>query len=300
MTEPVGHFRRYSDRKLGTKKMELINLASPIIESYEKKGYAMTLRQVYYQMVARGLLENIKENYDALGDAISDGRMAGFISWTAIEDRVRFLRGLQTYDSPEEVLRSARDSYRTDLWRDQPYRPEVWVEKDALLGVIEPICNKYQVNYFSCKGYGSQSELWRAGRRFAGYVQKGQRPIVFHLGDHDPSGVDMTRDNQERLQLFAGVPIQVVRLALNMNQIEQYQPPPNYVKPKDARTPAYVERFGMDTCWELDALPPDVMHELIERAILQITDHRKWDETLKREALEKDEIDQIIEGGRDD
>lgn len=291
----VGTFRKYSDKQLGAKKMALIKMVLPIIHSYESRNYAMTLRQLYYQTVARGLLENIKENYDSLGDAVSDGRMCGLISWTAIEDRVRFLRGLGDWENPREAFKDARKNYRLDWWENQPVRPEIWVEKDALLGVLQPVCDKFGVNYFSCKGYGSQSELWQAGQRFARYIQKGQRPIVFHLGDHDPSGVDMTRDNRERLSLFAGVPIQVVRLALNMDQIQQYKPPPNYVKPKDARTANYIETFGVETCWELDALPPDVLHQLVEDAVLKVRDEGLFRETMAREAQDKNFMDVVLE-----
>jgi hypothetical protein len=295
MNAEVGTFLSYGNKKLGPKKLELIRLASPILAEYEAAGYAMTLRQLYYQMVAKNLLMNEAESYDALGGAISDGRVAGLVSWTAIEDRTRFLRGRNTYDSPADVLKSARGNYLIDRWKEQPFRPEVWVEKDALLGVIGPVCDELCVNYFACRGYGSQSELWRAGQRMAGYVQDGQRPIVFHLGDHDPSGVDMTRDNRERLESFAGVPVQVVRLALNMDQIERYRPPPNYVKPKDARTPDYIQRFGVDTCWELDALAPPVLIELIRDAVSRVRDEKLWDEALKREADDKDALDEIIE-----
>lgn len=291
----IGRFRQYQNLRIGEKKMALILAASPITQEYEAQGYAMTLRQLFYQMVARDLLGNTPENYDALGDAISDGRMAGYISWTAIEDRVRFVRGLTTFDSPQDVLRSARSSYRIDLWKDQPMRPEVWIEKDALLGVLQPICDELQVDYTSCKGYSSQSMMWRAGQRFASQVQKGQRPVVLYLGDHDPSGVHMTEDVAERLELFAGVPVQVIRLGLNMDQIKVLNPPPNYVKPRDARTPAYIERFGTDTCWELDALPPGTIQREIRRAVNQLRDQGLWDAALKREAEGKDELDHIIE-----
>lgn len=294
--ETVGHFRQYEDLNPGEKKMKLILAAAPITQEYEREGYAMTLRQLFYQMVSRDLLGNTQDNYDALGDAISDGRIMGIISWTAIEDRHRFVRGLTTFDSPGDVLRSARSSYRIDLWKDQPMRPEVWIEKDALLGILQPVCDELQVDYTSCKGYSSQSMMWRAGQRFASQIQKGQRPVVLYLGDHDPSGIHMTIDIQKRLNLFTGVDVQVIRLGLNMDQIRKLNPPPNYVKPKDARTPAYVERFGTDTCWELDALPPGTIQSEIRGAVVRLRDQTRWDAALKREAEGKDELDQIVEG----
>jgi hypothetical protein len=296
----VPHLRQYIDKKLSLKAMDLIALAAPIIERYEADGYAMTLRQVHYQLVAHhpDQYENTQDNYNRLGDVISDGRMAGLISWTAIEDRVRFLRGSQTWETPDEALKDARDSYLTDRWQNQPVRPEIWVEKDALLGVLERVCTELGLNYFSCKGYSSQSELWRAGQRFAGYVQKGQRPIVFYLGDHDPSGLNMVQSNRKKLELFAGVPIQIVPLAITMEQIKRYEPPPSPVKMKDARTKGYIEEHGIEDCWELDALPPDVLIDVVRGAVLRVRDPVLWDEALAKEAADKNDIDEMMENMR--
>lgn len=289
-----GHFRAYIEKKFGEPALLMIHQANAIIEEYQERGFSLTLRQLYYQFVARGLFENKQANYSRLGDVVSDGRMAGLISWLAIEDRTRNLRGLNTVKDPAAAVRQARDAYRIDLWEDQPYRPEVWIEKDALVGVIGGICDELRVDFFACRGYNSQSEQWRAGQRFARYMQKGQRPIVFHLGDHDPSGIDMTRDNRDRLSLFAGIPIILQRLALNMPQIDQYGPPPNPTKLTDSRAPDYIAKFG-DESWELDALDPQVIADLIEDAILKVRDETKWDAALAREADERDTLNVIIE-----
>jgi hypothetical protein len=150
------------------------------------------------------------------------------------------------------------------------------------------------VDYFACRGYNSQSEQWRAGQRLARYVQKGQRPIIFHLGDHDPSGIDMTRDNTERLGLFAGTPVMVVRLALNMDQVRHYNPPPNPAKLSDSRARDYVSKFG-DESWELDALDPRVIQRLIRENVERIRNESIWQEALADEAADLDEIDIMIE-----
>jgi hypothetical protein len=291
----VGTFRCYRNMKFNDDKLLLIRQASDICAAYEAQGIPMSLRQLYYQLVSKNLVMNTKNSYDRLGDAVSDGRIAGLISWTAIEDRGRNLMGLNHYDSPEHAVKSVQAAYSIDKWAEQPYRAEVWVEKEALVDVVGIICNKLQVDFFACKGYNSQSEAWRAGQRFANYVRKGQRPIVFHLGDHDPSGIDMTRDNRERLELFAGVPVQVVRLALNMDQIERYNPPPNYAKVSDSRSPDYIRQFG-EECWELDALEPRVIQDLIEGAVLQVRDQRLWDAATAQEVEDKRYLEALVEG----
>lgn len=288
-----GHYRKYLDKRFNDTSLKLIHAANQIIDSYSERGYSLTLRQLYYQFVSRDLLPNTQESYNKLGDVVSNGRLAGLISWTAIEDRTRNLKGAQTWETPAEIIRSAAAGYQTDRWKHQNFRPEIWIEKDALAGVIAPVCHRMGVNYFACRGYNSQSEQWLAGQRFAGYIKKGQRPIVFHLGDHDPSGLDMTRDNQERLSMFAGVSIQVVRLALNWPQIQKYDPPPNPAKMTDSRATKYVEEHG-DSSWELDALQPEVIEDLIRDALMAIRDEAAWNEALLEETNHKEQLADIV------
>lgn len=290
-----GHYRCYKPKKFTAAHLEIIKHTNMIIAEYESKGFALTLRQIYYQFVARDWMPNKQTEYDRLGSIISEARIAGLVSWTAIEDRNRNLQGLRTFDSPRHAIEDVRKNYHIDKWRDQDWRPEVWVEKAALEGVVGSMCDQLQVDFFACRGYNSQSEQWRAGQRFARYIQKGQRPIVFHLGDHDPSGLDMTRDNRERLSMFAGIPIMVQRLALNMPQIEQYNPPPNPAKSTDTRFREYQIEYATDSSWELDALDPSVIHKLIEDSVKAVRDETKWNNMLAREVSEKRMLDSIIE-----
>lgn len=279
---------------------DVIDQANAIVDEYREQGFILTLRQLYYQFVARALIENKQSEYKRLGAIINDARLAGVLDWNAIEDRTRFVRENPHWETPAEVIASARDSYRIDVWATQPYRPEVWIEKDALIGVIERVCRvEFDVPYFSCRGYTSQSEQWRAGKRMTQHAGHGQKPIVFHLGDHDPSGVDMTRDNSERLGLFlwADAPgvvewecrdelFTLNRLALNMDQIERYNPPPNPAKLTDSRSTGYIAEYGSES-WELDALDPPVIAQLIRDAINGILDEDAWAEARQRQESER-------------
>lgn len=291
MTETL---RAYVPKRFSPARLAAIGGANNIIQELAAKGYALTLRQLYYQHVARGLIENSLASYNNLGSLINDARLAGLISWTAIEDRTRALAGLGHYRGPADALNRALASYRLDLWVDQPWRPEVWVEKEALVDVVGQICNRLRVDYFACRGYVSQSTMWEAGQRLRSRISAGQRPIIFHLGDHDPSGIDMTRDNKDRLEMFAGTQVTVVRLALNMNQIEQYNPPPNPAKVSDARFVAYDALYGGQS-WELDALDPSVISDLISDAIKGIRDEVLYDEALKAEASDRVTLEHMIE-----
>ena len=262
---------RYQAINLRPKALETIERANEIIEEFRGQGFDLTLRQLFYQFVARGLIANTQREYKNLGTIVSDGRLAGLVDWDAIVDRTRNLRALPHWESPEQIVQACARQFNHDLWADQPTYCEVWIEKDALVGVIEGVCNTWDVPHFSCRGYTSQSEMWVAARRIIARTAKGRKPSrIFHLGDHDPSGMDMTRDVQDRLELF-GANAVVERLALNTDQVEQYDPPPNPAKLTDSRAQAYIRRHGRES-WELDALDPRVIGDLIEEAIRGVID----------------------------
>ena len=273
---------QYEESNLSKSTLELIQIANRIIEIYQGDGYDLTLRQLYYQMVARDYIPNNMRSYKRLGSIISKGRRAGLIDWHAIVDRTRNLRENTHWDSPADILSAATRGYYRDRWAGQTYRPEVWIEKDALVGVVSGICSALDIPLFSCRGYSSDSEMWRAGRRIARNPEK--YFVIFHLGDHDPSGIDMTRDIQERLTLFSGTEVDVRRIALTQEQISLYNPPPNPAKITDSRSGDYIRRYGRNS-WELDALEPSVLKDLIQEHVQPLIDGKLWKEV---ENLEKE------------
>lgn len=280
---------KYIQKRFSSSRLEVIRKANEIIEEYTRQGYELTLRQLYYQFVSRDYIKNNLREYKNLGDAINDGRLAGLIDWDSISDRTRNLKGINHWNHPSEILEAVAEQFAIDKWKDQEAHVEVWVEKDALIGVIERVANRYDVSYFSCRGYTSQSELWAAGMRLKNKIDEGKTPIVLHLGDHDPSGIDMTRDIADRLKLFCGERIEVKRLALNRDQVDQYDPPPNFAKITDSRANAYISEHG-DKSWELDALEPSVIEEIIGEVILKYRSQYVWDDSFAVEARHKEKL----------
>lgn len=286
-------------RKFAAKDLAVVEQANSIIEEYEAEGYQLTLRQLYYQFVARGLIANKLTEYKRLGAIINDGRLAGLVDWDAIEDRTRNLRGFNHYEDPGEFLTSQAEYYRANLQEGQDNYIEVWVEKDALVGVIEQPCANWDVDYFACRGYVSQSEQHGAAMRILSKLRRGhhKKAVILHLGDHDPSGIDMTRDIEDRTNLFLGHygyegSFRIKRLALNMNQVEQYNPPPNPAKLTDSRCAGYMEKFG-DSSWELDALEPRVITALIDKEIKKLVDPDKFAERRAYQEEGRDRLRQI-------
>jgi hypothetical protein len=289
----------YEEKRFNSSSLRVIHTANEIIAEYREQDLILTLRQLYYQFVARGLAENSQKSYKRIGSIINDARMAGALDWNAIEDRTRNLQALSHWDSAAHIVDACASQFRVDRWANQKHRPEVWIEKDALTGVIANVCAEYDVPYFACRGYVSQSEQWRAGRRFGGYVAAGQEPVVFHLGDHDPSGVDMSRDNEARLRTFAEHFIDLRRLALNMDQVEEHNPPPNPAKLTDARAQGYIARFGRES-WELDALEPSLLVSLVRDAIKSLIDRDAWTDSDEEQTIERDRLEDAASRLRED
>lgn len=303
---------KYKDVDLQPATLRLVKLCNEIIAEYQAQGFVLTLRQLYYQLVSRDSFpsdrcwrwtgskwvrdpkgtKNALPNYKWLGTIVNDARLAGLIDWLAIEDRTRSLRRLSHWNSPAEIVEACSKQFHMDMWAEQDYRPEVWIEKDALVGVIEGICNRLDVPYFSCRGYTSQSEMWGAAMRLREYLTIGQMPMILHLGDHDPSGKDMTRDISDRLEMFMGG-CKVNRLALNMNQVRRYKPPPNPAKTADSRYRAYIAEFGGES-WELDALEPRVIADLISDAVTRLVDANKWKKRARQIIRHQKAIKEVV------
>lgn len=202
----------YVPKNFSTDRLQMIEKVNGVVAEYQKQGYSLTLRQVYYQMVARDIIPNNMRSYKNLGNLINDARLAGLIDWLAIEDRTRNLRGNSHWTEPGKVIESAAYSYHRDHWEGQPNYVEVWVEKDAL----------------------------------------------------------------------------------NMDQVELYNPPPNPAKLSDSRASGYIEEYG-DECWELDALEPKVISDLISKNVKKYRDDALYNAVVEREAEERRQLDDLAE-----
>lgn len=281
----------YTDSRMAPSSRFIVAIANKIIARYLKAGYRLTLRQLYYQFVSLGKLENTVRNYKRLGSIISDARLQGLIDWHAIEDRTRRLNALQTFSSPRQAIRRLANGYISNLWRNQPYELEIWVEKEALAGVVARTANVNRIPFLCCRGYTSQSEMWEAAMRLKRRIERRKKQIVIlHLGDHDPSGIDMSRDIRDRLRMFMGAAYDKLtfkRVALIQRQIERFNPPPNPAKTTDSRYRAYRAKYG-DESWELDALSPRAIDRILNWHIDKYRDVKIWELDVAKEKRERE------------
>ncbi len=283
----------------------LVRKCVEIVDRYQAQGLKLTLRQLYYQLVSANVIRNEERQYKRLSGLLSDARLMGRVDWEAIEDRIRVPRVPQEFKDLNELVDTALGAYRLDRWNGQKNYVELWVEKDALAGILAPIAREYHVTMMVNRGYSSQSAMYDAAKRFlkachgeelpyktGAELCNGQetqdnvlaelkkihvldqnaladppprKPILLYLGDHDPSGEDMVRDIGSRLLMF-GIDVEVRKLALTIEQVKEYDPPPNPAKMTDPRAAEYVDKHGA-TSWEVDALPPDVLDRLIRDSL---------------------------------
>ena len=295
---------KYQEINLRKDSLALIEVCNKIIREYTAAGYILTLRQLYYQCVSRDIIPNKQSEYKRLGSIVNDGRLAGLIDWNALEDRTRNVRSVSHWDSPEQIISAVANQYAIDKWDGQDVRPSIWVEKDALVGVVERIATELDVEYFSCRGYTSQSEMWGAAQRFIKNAQNGQGTHIIHLGDHDPSGIDMSRDIEDRIRMFMthhighATHLEFTRIALNQDQIDLYNPPPNPAKSTDSRFQSYMNLHG-DESWELDALEPQVLADLIRAKVDEIRDDNLYAKKQEQEFHEKEQLVKVSDNWSD-
>jgi hypothetical protein len=252
-------------------------------------------------MVADYKLPNKRSSYNGLSRQLVKARELGDVDDTRIEDRSRsVLGGDSGFSSPGQYLQAkiqafSGNYYTRRMWADQPNYVEVWVEKDALSRVVSGACEGFRVVVAPSRGYSSYTYLKREAvdTRFYEYAD---RPIIIlDFRDHDPSGIQMTQDLQTRLSKYASESdIIVKRIALTWDQVQRYHLDPNPVKNADTRSAAYVEKYG-SSCWELDALPPEVLSEMVRKAVSQEIDEDIWHETFDRSKKEKEELQPKID-----
>ena len=278
-----------TQKRLTKKRIQLIEQINDIVSEYDSQGMKITVRQVYYQCVARKILENNKDQYGKISDVIADGRLAGLLDWDLIEDRTRYKRENTHWKSPEQIIRAACEQYQIDKRATQPNYIEAWIEKDSLVSILENTCSRLDVPCFSCRGFPSITALHEAANRF----RKKKNAIILYAGDHDPSGLKIPKVISERLEMFE-VNVQLYRIGLTLDQIRELDLPPYPAKESDNNFKEYYESTGLTEAWELDALPPDRLSEIFEGTINCLTDFQELKKMIEREKADMSYFSKIL------
>jgi hypothetical protein len=257
-------------------------------ELYEivEKIQPATVRQVFYRATVAGLIPKTEEAYNGvIVRLLLHMRERGKMPWDWISDNTRWVHRTASYDKLSDLLSESAALYRRNLWNDNPVRVEVWLEKDALAGTLFDVTNPLRVGLYVSRGFSSASYLHEAAE--AG-IESGKRTIIYQLGDHDPSGIWIARQIEKRLRQF-GADIEFHRLAVTLEQIERWGLPS---RPTKRQGNSHAKGFKGSSV-ELDAVEPDMLRDLVKRAIMRHMDQGLYRRTLEIEDQERRTLDAL-------
>jgi hypothetical protein len=247
-----------------------------------------TVRQLFYACSVRDAVEKTEAGYRQVQRQVLLMRREGLIDYCAVADNTRWMRKPDTFDSLDDWVKTSISTVRLDLWRDNDDRVEVWLEKDALAGVVYDVTAKWHVPLMVTRGYSSESFAYSAAETINENIRTTH---IYYLADFDPSGVNAADDLEARLRGFLDDEDQLVfeRLAVTPEQIEKWRLPARPTKTTDTRFEEFKRRFGNVESTELDAIEPGNLRELVENAILDHVDggqvHRINQEQREARAL---------------
>lgn len=286
---------KFRDRQFNEQSLAIIEKVNQVIDEYAAQGFDLSVRQIFYQFVARNWLRNTIKNYEALAKVISEARIAGLVDWSYIRDRGRVTIKDQAYPSLKVFLQQTNEQFKLDCWANQANYIECMVEKQALEGVLLKVCNDWNIAFTANKGYSSSSTMYERAKFMQSKRDvEGKAVHVAYFSDLDPSGCDMVRDIKERLEMFSDGPVTMHNLALTYDQAINFQLPENPVKLKDSRSDDFVAKYG-ESSWELDALNPTQLAHLLTSKIQELTNLTRWEIDQKRQVACQDELQTYID-----
>lgn len=344
----ISIFDKKTNKGWNADKRTVIDQMTEICEDYQSKGYILSLRQLYYQMVKANYIPNIDIVYKKLSSIKGEAFYGGEIDWESIEDRGRVPHQVGYDADIAGALSYAAKYYRLDRQIGQTNMVEIWTEKDAISSILKKITSRYGIKLCVNKGYTSDTAIYAAYVRFLEAIEEGKTCTILYFGDHDPSGLDMVRDIRERisfmfqngeriddifsekivnwamseegqdfydnvednddyyykdkedgkthfhwLKAYFEIKFKIIQIGLTMQQIIQYDLPPNPAKLTDPRAKGYIKKFG-EVSWEVDALSPEIIEDIVETNIVANIDRNQYLAMRQKEDDEKAEILNIV------
>lgn len=269
----------------------IIDNSVGILDSYEKG--ILTIRGLHYQLVSIGMTNSIK-HYKRVVAAMIDARWSGLVDFDSFSDLDRAMVGVTEFEETDleteiihgkENIQAWMNHYYKNRWENQPYYPEVFIEKKALQGVFQSPCSRFDVALGACKGYPSLTFLNEATQRFRAAEDAGKNPIILYFGDYDPSGEDIPRAIEDNIKRLGCENIEVRRIALMKHQVLEWNLPPAPAKETDSRTASWG---GLGQV-ELDAVKPEKLQRMCMEAISELFDEELYDELKEQEEVEREE-----------
>lgn len=273
--------------------LDRLKQITEVLTKYDEMDIRLTLRQLYYQLVSQNIIPNKTREYKNLGALLGKARMAGLVDWSSIEDRARTPKKAADWSSIKSIAEIAAEQFRLPRWDDQPKYVELWCEKDALSSVLEPITRDLHVTLMINRGYSSLSAMYDSSKRFLEASERGQELTLLYLGDLDPSGEDMVRDIRNRLNILGVDELEVRKIAVNAEQVEEYKLEPNPAKLTDSRSEGFIAEHG-ESSYEVDAIPPESLMEIVRQEIEDRMDLDAYEAVKDRENDQRKQLSKLL------
>jgi predicted acyl esterase len=268
---------------------ELLNAIHDILGG---ETSAITIRHLFYRLVGQNVIEKTERAYKSLCSHLSRWRKAGEVAWKAFSDSTRWHIKPTMFSGIADALRRTQETYRRDLWATQPHYVEVWVEKDAIAGVIDDVTSAFGVPLFVCRGFASLSSMYSASETFKEVQRDGKEVTIFHLGDYDPSGHAAADAIERTFRETFDCSVNFQRIAILPEHIDQFSLPTRPTKQSDSR----ARNWTGSECVELDSMPPSELRSLVENAITSLIDWYEWEQLKQVEREEQETLERTLAG----
>jgi hypothetical protein len=277
-------------RGRSAKSVALIKAMYDIAEATQP----ITGRGIGYKVFTRKLIPSMsRKSMRVVYRLLKEAREEGIIPWEWIVDETRGPERSATWKDPEAYSRCVANSYRMDFWNHQPRRVEVWSEKGTVRGVLQPVLSEYQTTFRALHGFNSATQVWDISQD-----DDGRDLIALYVGDWDPSGLCMSEtDLPKRLKEYSGDHVEVRRIALTKEQLRNLPSFPASEKEGDPRYRWFVSNHG-ETCWELDAMDPNVLRECVEQSIKDLIEPEAWARCDRQNRAERSSLRFVMERWR--
>jgi hypothetical protein len=274
-------------RGMARESLDLIEAMYAAAESAQP----ITGRGVGYKLFTLGMTPSMEKSVmQRVYRLLKLAREQGMIPWEWIVDETRELERASSWDDPAAFVRTVSRAYRRDFWNQQPVRIEVWSEKGTVRGVLSPILDKYGVGFLPVHGFNSATSTHNIS------VSDDGRPLLnLYVGDYDPSGMCMSEvDLPARFDKYGGDHVSIKRIALRQEHLPDLPSFPASDKRKDPRYPWFVRNYG-HRCWELDALDPNDLRAMVEKAIRKYIEPIAWKRCAVVEKAERESLRTVLD-----
>jgi|SRR5262245_15997289 len=273
---------------------QMAELLAAILGVIDEEEGAMTIRHLFYRLVGLGVIEKTERAYKTLCGHLAKWRRDGEVAWDSFTDSTRWHIAPPMFDNPEDAWKRTCRSYRRDLWATQYWYIEVWVEKDAIAGLIEPVTREFGVPLFVCRGFASLSSMYSAALTFKEVQEQAKEVCIYHLADYDPSGHAAADAIERTFENDFDCPINFERIAILPEHIEQFD-----LATRPVKESTHTRSWTGAECVELDSMRPADLRGLIEAAITSRIEARAWNalrrtEKIEREAMERTDFSKLL------